>query len=508
MNKVVFKINFFKQVLTALLIWLSFSQVAHANLVLNPFFTGSTAAATGWSPSSQGSTTPGNAAFNHALSAANAAVTAAGGSTEFYSGCVGASCLTFPIVGTNGTSSGAQQNITTVIGTTYTLSFWTYYATNGATTEIDVYWGNTKVYNAANVATGWSLHTVTLGSATTTSTALTVLIRDDPTFSAITYMDVEPVVLQLAKTNPASLAVGVAANYSLTVSNISTITSGASFTLQDQLPPNIAFNSSAAGTGITSVTGCSTSGAIGTGLVVTCTVNVTGGIAPSGTGTLTLNVTPQAASAGVASVNKASVQANGGVANIAGTTTPLPGPATPSTCTGTDTPTFGCAVATSITPAVAQLTFTKTVTLVCDPVNGITNPKNIPGAIVRWTMTVVNSGVIPVNLTTVTDLLSANTTFDSNLVTGAGGAPGCNSSTGTPENVAGKGFKLGIVGGSRPAASYPKFFTTAADADAASLSGSTVTINYALGLPLEGTYTAGQLNAGESVTVYFNVTIN
>lgn len=502
MNKVVFKINFLKLILTAWLIWLSFSQLAYANLVQNPFFAGSATTATNWTSSAAGT----GAAFNSNTRAVNATITAAGGSTEFYSGCVGAACLTFPFV--NGISSGAQQSINTVVGTSYTLSFWTYYGANGATTEVDVYWGNTKVYGAANVATGWSLHTVNLGSAASTTTALTVLVRDDPSFSAITYMDVEPVVLQLAKTNPASLVVGVAANYSLTVSNNSTTTSGASFTLQDQLPPNIAFNSAAAGAGITSVTGCSTSGAIGTGLVVTCTVNATGGIAPSGSGMLTLNVTPQAASAGVASTNKASVQANGGVANVAGTTTPLPGPATPSTCTGTDTPTFGCAVATSITPALAQLTFTKTVTLICDSVNGITNPKNIPGAIVRWTMTVVNSGITPVNLTTVTDLLSANTTFDSNLVTGAGGTPGCNSSTGTPESVAGKGFKLSIVGGSRPAASYPKFFTTAADADAASLSGSTVTINYALGLPLEGTYTAGQLNSGESVTVYFNVTLN
>ncbi len=505
MNKITIHFNMLKLILNVLLIWLTFSQVAQANLVLNPFFTGTATAATNWTGTP--ATTGGPAtALNANLSAANPTISAAGGTTEFNGGCVGAACLTFPFV--SGTSSGVQQNIATVVGTTYTLSFWTYYGSNGATTEVDVYWGNTKVYGVANVATGWSLHTVNLGAATSTTTALTVLVRDDPSYSAITYMDIEPVVLQLAKTNPASLAVGVTANYSLKVSNVSTTTSGASFTIQDQLPPNIAFNSAAAGTGITSVTGCSTSGVIGTGLVVTCTANATGGIAPSGTGTLTFNVTPQAASAGVASINKASVQANGGVANIAGTTTPLPGPATPSTCTGTDTPSFGCAVATSITPSAAQLTFTKTVTLICDPVNGTSSPKNIPGAIVRWTMIVANSGATPVNLTTVTDLLSANTTFDSNLVTGAGGTAGCNSSTGTPESAAGKGFKLSIAGGSRPAASYPKFFTTAADADAASLSGSIVTINYALGLPLEGAYTAGQLNAGESVTIYFNVTIN
>ena len=509
MSKIIFKINFLSLILRALLILISFSQIAYANLVTNPFFTGSTATATGWTSSATG---PG-AAFNHSVTATTGAARTAppavlSGKTEFYSGCNNANCLTNF---TSGTSSGAQQTISTVVGTAYTLSFWIYSSGTGAAanpTEIDVYWGNSKVYAGVNVTpAGWSLQTITLPAAAATSTNLTVLIQDDPDYSSITFMDVEPIVLRLAKANPANLAVGVPANYSLTVSNISTTTSGSSFTLQDQLPPNIAFNSAAAGTGITSVTGCGTSGVIATGLLVTCTVNVTGGIAPSGTGTLTLNVTPQAASASVASVNKASVQYNGGVVGIAASAS-MSTIATPSTCTGTDTPTFGCAVATSITPSLAQLTFTKTVSLICDPFNGTSNPKNIPGAVVRWTMTVANNGGVPVNLTTVSDLLSANTTFDSNLITGAGGAASCQSSSGTPESAIGKGFKLSIIGGTRPAASYPKYFSTAADADAASLSGSTVSINYALGLPAEGTYTAGQLNVGESVVVYFNVTIN
>jgi uncharacterized repeat protein (TIGR01451 family) len=510
MNKITSIMNISKSIFLATALWLSFAQTASANLVTNPFFTGTAATATGWTSSQVGA----GSAFNHNITttsgaarpAVPAAISAAGGTTEFYSGCVNAPCITFPFV--VGTSSGAQQNITTIIGTAYTLRYWVYASsatTTGGTIQVAVYWGNTKI--SGNVPAGWSLQTVNLPAATATTTALTVLIQDNPDYSSITFMDVEPVVLQLAKSNPANLAVGVAANYSLTVSNISTTTSGASFTIQDQLPPNIAFNSAAAGTGITSVTGCTTSGVIATGLLVTCTANVTGGIAPSGTGTLTLNVTPQAGSAGVASVNKASVQYSGGVIGVPASAS-MSTIATPSTCTGTNTPSLGCAVAASITPTAAQLTFTKTVTTICDPFNGTSNPKNIPGAVVRWTMTVANNGSIPVNLATVSDLLSANTTFDSNLITGAGGAAGCQSASGVPENAIGKGFKLSIVGGTRPAASYPKFFTTAADADSASLSGSTVTINYALGLPLEGTYTAGQLNVGESVVVYFNVTIN
>ena len=509
MNMTIPRAKFLRLLFVVLVSIITFGQSAHANLVTNPFFTGTSATATAWTSSAVGQ----GAAFNHSVTATSGAARAApptvlNGKTEFYSGCVGASCLAFPLAVT---SSGAQQTITTVVGTAYTLSFWIYSSGIGAAgnpTEIDVYWGNSQVYAGVNVTpAGWSLQTITLPVAVATSTNLTVLIQDDPDFSSITFMDVEPVVLRLAKTNPTNLSNGVPANYSLTVINISTTISGASFALQDQLPPNIAFNSAAAGPGITSVNGCVTSGVIATtGLLVTCTVNVTGGIAPSGTGTLTLNVTPKAASVGVASVNKASVQYNGGVIGVAASAS-MSTIATPSTCTGTDTPTFGCAVAGSITPTLAQLTFTKKVSLICDPFNGISNPKNIPGAVVRWTMTVANNGGVSVNLTTVSDLISANTTFDSNLITGAGGATSCQSASGTPESAIGKGFKLSIIGGTRPGP-YPKFFTTAADADAASLSGSTVSINYSLGMPAEGSYTAGQLNVGESVVVYFNVTIN
>jgi Domain of unknown function DUF11 len=491
MNKITCIMNIAKSIFIATVLWLSFAQTASANLVQNPFFAGSAATATNWTSSATGT----GATFNVNTRAVNATITAAGGSTEFYSGCVGATCLTFPFI--SGTSSGAQQAIPTVIGATYKLSYWVFSSAAsapGGTIEIAVYWGNTKV--SAAVPAGWSLQTFTL-TATAATTNLTVLIRDDPSFSAITYMDVEPVVLQLAKTNPASFAVGVPANYTLTATNISSpaFTSGASFTIRDQLPPNIQYNSAAAGAGVTSVT-CAASGTVAAGQLVTCTVSVTGGIPPGGTGAITISVTPQAASAGVAGTNKASLEFGPSLTSA------------PSACTGTDAPLIGCAVAASITPTAAQLTFTKTVTTICDPVNGTTNPKNIPGGIVRWTMTVANSGTTSVDLATVSDLLNANTTFDTNLITGAGGAAGCKSATGTPESAAGRGFKLSIVGGTRPAASYPKFFTTAADADAASLGGSTVTINYALGLPVEPGYTAGQLKPGESVVVYLNVTIN
>ena len=160
----------------------------------------------------------------------------------------------------------------------------------------------------------------------------------------------------------------------------------------------------------------------------------------------------------------------------------------------------------------ATLSVAKTATLICDPFNGTTNPKNIPGSIVRWTITISNAAGAGASatLSQVTDALSVNTTFDANLVTGAPtGAVGCSSTTGTAENGAGKGFKLSLTGTTRPALLYPKFFTSANDADGANFNAGTVTVNYATAMPAtDPGYAAGELKAGESVTVYFNVTVN
>jgi len=155
----------------------------------------------------------------------------------------------------------------------------------------------------------------------------------------------------------------------------------------------------------------------------------------------------------------------------------------------------------------AALTVTKTATLICDPFNSTTNPKNIPAAIVRWTITITNTGTAAATLSTVTDTISASTTFDANLITGAGGAAGCSSGAGTPESAAGSGFKLDVTGDTRPG-TYPKFFTTANDADSINLNAGVVTVNFATAMPVEVGYTAGELKTGESVIVYFNVTVN
>lgn len=84
----------------------------------------------------------------------------------------------------------------------------------------------------------------------------------------------------------------------------------------------------------------------------------------------------------------------------AGSATALP--ASPG---GTVTPQPGdvvtCTITNTRTAANARLTVTKDAALVSDPVNGTVNPKYIPGAIVRYTFTVSNSGATAVDNNTV-----------------------------------------------------------------------------------------------------------
>ena len=155
------------------------------------------------------------------------------------------------------------------------------------------------------------------------------------------------------------------------------------------------------------------------------------------------------------------------------------------------------------------ISIAKTSLLVCDPFNGSgPDRKNIPGSIVRWTITISNAAgsAASATLAQVTDTLNANTIFDPNLVTGAGApatATSCTSANGAPESAPGNGFK--IVQSNRL---INGFLTTGANADGATHAGGLVTIDYAQALPVAAGYGAGELKPGESVVVYFNATIN
>lgn len=115
----------------------------------------------------------------------------------------------------------------------------------------------------------------------------------------------------------------------------------------------------------------------------------------------------------------------------------------PTTIGGTVTPQLGdnitCTITNTPKPNVANLTMTKTATLISDPINGTTNPKYIPGAIVDYTITVTNAGTGPVDAATVVinDPIPANlSTFTgASAVTFTNGSPVSGLSFAYPGNV-------------------------------------------------------------------------
>lgn len=160
----------------------------------------------------------------------------------------------------------------------------------------------------------------------------------------------------------------------------------------------------------------------------------------------------------------------------------------------------------------SALSVTKTVTVVCDPYNGVTNPKNIPGAIVKWSIAVANTGASAATLTTVVDTLAATLAHDANLVVPTNAAT-CSSGAGTPESAANKGFKVTAnanraIGTCANTQAFCYFTTNTADG--LDIAGQVITATFATILPTDagtGHASAGLLNAGETVTVIFNTTV-
>ncbi|MFM9863121.1 MAG: hypothetical protein ACKVRO_05900 [Micropepsaceae bacterium] len=74
------------------------------------------------------------------------------------------------------------------------------------------------------------------------------------------------------------------------------------------------------------------------------------------------------------------------------------------------------------TVSTATLTVTKTSTVVSDPFNGTTNPKRIPGAVVRYSIVVTNTGAANATNVVVRDAIPASTTYAATSITlNAGG---------------------------------------------------------------------------------------
>ena len=164
----------------------------------------------------------------------------------------------------------------------------------------------------------------------------------------------------------------------------------------------------------------------------------------------------------------------------------------------------------------AMLTVTKLSSVVCDPVTGNVAPNNIPGAAIQWAITISNAlGASPANLAlpnAISDTLDINTTFDPNKVTGAAVAPFCLGTTAFAA-ANGLGYTLGTAApaaGAAPALAAPAgAFALTPPVAGVGGNGGIVNINFATLLPAGGArVTAGDLNPGEFITVYFNVFVN
>ncbi|ABW69056.1 DUF11 domain-containing protein [Desulfosudis oleivorans] len=72
------------------------------------------------------------------------------------------------------------------------------------------------------------------------------------------------------------------------------------------------------------------------------------------------------------------------------------------------------------TVVTAALEVTKSVTVISDPVNGTTNPKAIPGAVIEYEIEIENTGSSNATSVTITDSIPANTDFIIGSVAGDG----------------------------------------------------------------------------------------
>jgi len=150
-------------------------------------------------------------------------------------------------------------------------------------------------------------------------------------------------LLNLSKSNPASLQVGASGSYNLVLSNKGTAATSTPYVVVfDQLPPNVQYTGMTVftppgGLTLTASSSCSASGTVAAGQLVTCNLYPPAGGIPANGGQvgIKLNVTPQAPAP--SSINKAAVDASG--ANAV---------QTPASCTADGVPMAGCAVAPAL----------------------------------------------------------------------------------------------------------------------------------------------------------------
>ncbi len=110
-----------------------------------------------------------------------------------------------------------------------------------------------------------------------------------------------------------------------------------------------------------------------------------------------------------------------------------------------------------------MLSIQKLRALISDPINGMTNPKSIPGAIVHYTINITNDATASATANSVafTDVIPSDTAYEANTIKLNGG---------TLTDVAGD--------------------------DAGEISGSTISVN------------TGNINAGQTAVIEYDVTVN
>ena len=153
----------------------------------------------------------------------------------------------------------------------------------------------------------------------------------------------------------------------------------------------------------------------------------------------------------------------------------------------------------------ANLSVTKTMDVIWDPINGNANPKGIPGALVQYTIVVANAaGGASGDLTTLTDTLSATGA-------GVGGLmldPDFLQNDGATPALGALGRSFSVVHGGTSTRAAPVFCTAdAPDVDGCSAGlaeGDTITIDFVTLMAAEGAYADGELMPGEDVTIVFN----
>jgi hypothetical protein len=190
--------------------------------------------------------------------------------------------------------------------------------------------------------------------------------------------------------SPATIASGGTATMTITVTNpaanpgnLAGVSIGDSYS--GTLANNAAGSVTCSGAGSATLTGGANSG--------TAVGFSAGTIVPGGSCTITQSVTATSTT-----TNTTAAPASTGIV-IAGKSAPLALTGTVASATLT------------VGSALPSLTVVKSVQAVSDPVNGTTTPKPIPGAVMQYTIQVMNSGpgVVDNNSTVITDVIPADT---------------------------------------------------------------------------------------------------